>query len=50
MKPYLATAAPDKLRADDILARTLAQNALQDAAGVQRELVGVVARWQDATA
>ena len=50
LKPYLATAAPDKLRADDILARTLAQNALQDAAGVQRELVGVVARWQDATA
>ena len=42
LKPYLATAAPDKLRADDVLARTLAQNALQNApAGVQRELVEV---------
>lgn len=39
LEPYLATAAPDKSRADDILAQTLAQNALQDAAGVQRELV-----------
>ena len=42
LKPYLATATPDKLRADDVLARTLAQNALQNApAGVQRELVEV---------
>jgi len=42
LEPYLATPAPDKLRADDILARTLAQNALQNApAGVQRELVEV---------
>lgn len=31
LEPYLATPAPDKLRADDILAKTSAQNALQDA-------------------
>ena len=30
LEPYLATAAPDKARVDDILARTSAQNALQD--------------------
>ncbi len=42
LEPYLKTAAPDELRAGDVLARTSAQNALQDApAGVQRELVEV---------
>ena len=42
LEPYLKTAAPDELRAGDVLARTSAQNALQNApAGVQRELVEV---------
>jgi len=45
LEPYLKTAAPDELRAGDVLARTSAQNALQDApADVQRELVRVVDR------
>ncbi len=39
LEPYLATAAPEKLRADDILARTSAQNALHDVTAEQRELV-----------
>lgn len=50
LEPYLATPAPDKALADDILARTSAQNALQDAPAEQRELVGVVNRWQNTTA
>lgn len=42
LEPYLKTAALDELRTGDVLARTSAQNALQDApAGVQRELVEV---------
>lgn len=50
LEPYLAAAAPEKARTDDILARSSAQNALQDAAGVQHALVGVDSEWRSATA
>ena len=43
LEPYLATPTPDKLRADDILARTSAQNALHGAAGdVLDDFAGVI--------